>query len=110
MKECDLVEVTKWRSVFFKQEHIVFSSNAAHVFHHIDRTQWIRVITNLVQNALQSVSKKKTTPNWVHIIAEPNQTIISIMDNGNGIPQFKKIKYLNQNLLPNLLEWALDWE
>jgi len=92
MKECDLVEVTQMAISIFQQEHIVFSANVAHVFQHIDRTQWIRVITNLVQNALQSVSKKKTPQVGVQIISEPNQTIISIMDNGNGIPNNLKNK------------------
>ena len=92
MKNSDLVEVTQMAISIFQQEYIVFSSNAPHVFLQIDRTQWIRVITNLVQNALQSVSKKKTPQIGVQIIAEPEQTIISIMDNGSGIPPNLKSK------------------
>ena len=85
MKECDLVEVTKMAVTIFQEEHIIFSSDQAHVIHKLDRTQWIRVITNLIQNALQSVSPKKTPQIGIHISGEQDQTTITITDNGNGI-------------------------
>jgi signal transduction histidine kinase len=85
MKECDLVEVTKMAVTIFQQEHIVFSSDQAHIYQKLDRTQWTRVITNLIQNALQSVSPKKTPQIGIQISAEPDQTTITIMDNGSGI-------------------------
>jgi nitrogen fixation/metabolism regulation signal transduction histidine kinase len=87
MKECDLVEVTQMAVNIFDQEHIVFYSDRAHSYHYLDRTQWIRVITNLVQNALQSVPKGRTPQIGVQLTTEPNQTLLSIMDNGNGIPK-----------------------
>ena len=58
----------------------------------MDQTQWIRVVTNLIQNALHSVSKKKTPQIGVQIVTEPIQTIISITDNGSGIPDKLKSK------------------
>ena len=57
------------------------------LFHKMDQTQWIRVITNLIQNALYSVSKKKTPQIRVQILTDPTQTTISITDNGSGIPE-----------------------
>ena len=87
MKECDLVEVTQMAVNIFDQGHIVFSSDQAHSYHNLDRTQWIRVITNLVQNALQSVPKGRTPQIGLQLTTEPNQTLLSIMDNGNGIPK-----------------------
>ena len=76
----------------FQHDYIVFSSNEAHIFHKMDQTQWIRVVTNLIQNALHSVSKKKTPQIGVQIVTEPIQTIISITDNGSGIPDKLKSK------------------
>ena len=90
MKEYDLVELTQMAVNIFDQEHIVFSSDRAHSYHKLDRTQWIRVITNLVQNALQSVPKGRTPQIGVQLTTETDQTLLSIMDNGNGIP--KEIK------------------
>ena len=92
MKECDLVEITQMAVNIFDQEHIVFSSDRAHSYHKLDRTQWIRVITNLVQNALQSVPKERTPQIGVQLTTEPDQTLLSIMDNGNGISKELKDK------------------
>jgi nitrogen fixation/metabolism regulation signal transduction histidine kinase len=90
IKECDLVEVTEMAVNIFQRERIVFQSDQASIFHKLDRTQWIRVMTNLIQNALQSVSKKKTPLIGVQLVSESNQTRITITDNGNGIsPELK---------------------
>ena len=91
MKKCDLVELTQMAVNIFHHEQIVFTSNKAHIFYKLDRTQWIRVITNLVQNALQSVPKSKKPQIGVQLFSENNQIILSIMDNGNGIaPEVKQ--------------------
>lgn len=87
MRESDLVEVTQMAINIFQHDYIIFSSNEAHIFHKMDQTQWIRVITNLIQNALYSVSKKKTPQIRVQILTDPTQTTISITDNGSGIPE-----------------------
>ena len=92
IKDCDFVEVTQMAINIFQHDYIVFSSNEAHIFHKMDRTQWIRVITNLIQNALHSVSKKKTPQIGVQIESEPTQTIVYITDNGSGIPDKLKSK------------------
>ena len=92
MKKYDLVEITKTTVNIFDKEKIVFSSDKAHVFHLLDKTQWIRVITNLVQNALQSVPKTRTPQIGIQLNTEPGKTILSIMDNGNGIPDQIKDK------------------
>jgi len=92
MQECDLVEVTKMALTIFQEEQIIFSSDQAHIYHKLDRTQWIRLITNLIQNAIQSVSPKKTPQIGIQIIAEKDQTTITIMDNGSGIPANLKDK------------------
>jgi nitrogen fixation/metabolism regulation signal transduction histidine kinase len=92
MRESDLVEVTQMAINIFQQDYIVFSSNEAHIFHKMDQTQWIRVITNLIQNALHSVSKKKTPQIGVQIVTERTQTTISVSDNGSGIPEKLKSK------------------
>ena len=85
MKDCDLVELTQMAVNIFHHKHIFFSSNKAHIYYKLDRTQWVRVNTNKVQNALQSVPKSKIPRIGVQLFSEPNQIILSIMDNGNGI-------------------------
>ena len=92
MKKHDLVEITLTAVNIFDKEKIIFSSDKAHVFHSLDKTQWIRVITNLVQNALQSIPKSKIPQIGIQIKTEPNKTFLSVMDNGNGIPDQIKDK------------------
>ena len=85
LKECDIVDVTSKAIKIFQQEYIIFSSNHAQIFYKLDKAQWIRVITNLIQNSLQSISKKKTPQIGIQLINEPGEIILIISDNGKGI-------------------------
>ncbi len=92
MKKADLVEVTKMAVSIFDKEHIIFSSDKSEIFHKLDKTQWIRIITNIVQNALQSVPKERNPIIGVQLSTETDKTILSITDNGDGIPHEIKDK------------------
>ena len=83
---CDLVAVTKIAIEIFNKNHIHFKTNAASVYHQLDRTQWIRVMTNLIQNALQAIPEDKTPDVQVALNVTGTTTHISITDNGSGIP------------------------
>ena len=92
MKKADLVEVTKMAVSIFDKKHIIFSSNKSQIFYKLDKTQWIRIITNIVQNALQSVPKERNPIIGVQLSSETDKTILSITDNGDGIPHEIKDK------------------
>ena len=83
--ECDIVDVTLKAINIFQQEHIIFSSDHAQIFHKLDKAQWIRVITNLIQNSLQSISKKKTPQIGIQLIKESGEILLIVSDNGKGI-------------------------
>ena len=53
-----------------------------------DREQLVRILTNLVRNALQAIETRKLARNDVHIDARRAEaaTEISVRDNGPGIP------------------------
>ena len=53
----------------------------------MDRTQWIRVTTNIVQNALQAVKQGQQAKIKVSIIKGQKNVKISFADNGIGIPK-----------------------
>ena len=62
------------------------------LYHSIDRNQWIRVMTNLIQNALQSIPSYRK-PQIKITIREKNKEIeIVISDNGMGIEVENKNK------------------
>ena len=81
----DIVEVTRRATEIFEYENVIFSSNKKKILYPLDRTQWIRVMTNLIQNGLQSVDSNKQPKIEVVLKSEHDKIIISVKDNGQGI-------------------------
>jgi len=82
----DLVEVTRRSLEIFEKNKINFKTSKPIVMVKLDRTQWIRVITNLIQNALQAVPQGKKAKVKVKIEVLNTEVKIHFTDNGNGIP------------------------
>jgi nitrogen fixation/metabolism regulation signal transduction histidine kinase len=82
----DLVEVTRRSLEIFEKNKINFKTSKPIVMVKLDRTQWIRVITNLIQNALQAVPQGKKVKVKVKIEVLNTEVKIYFTDNGNGIP------------------------
>ncbi len=90
----DVVSITKLALDIFNEPFIYFSSEAEQVIAKFDRTQLIRVITNLVKNSIQAIEQRKPEDPKieVHVIEEPEHVAITIMDNGGGISEENSIK------------------
>ena len=88
----DIVEATKRATEIFEYENVIFSSNKKQILYPLDRTQWIRVMTNLIQNGLQSVITEKRAVIKVVLRQENNKIVISVTDNGQGIDPTLKDK------------------
>tara|TARA_B100000780_G_scaffold93235_1_gene64803 strand:+ start:1002 stop:2471 length:1470 start_codon:yes stop_codon:yes gene_type:complete len=87
----DIVDATKRATEIFEYENVIFSSNESKIFYPLDRTQWIRVMTNLIQNGLQSVNTKKQAKIEVSLKADSSKIVISVKDNGQGVdPNLKE--------------------
>ena len=70
----------------FNENYIEFHSSEKEIFTLMDRTQLIRVITNLVKNAIQSIDENTPNPRViVSIEKQDNNILISVEDNGQGI-------------------------
>lgn len=70
----------------FNENYIEFHSSEKEIFTLMDRTQLIRVITNLVKNAIQSIDENNPNPKVIVTIEKQNDDIlISVEDNGKGI-------------------------
>ena len=82
----DLVEVTRRSLEIFEKNKINFKTSKPIVMVKLDRTQWIRVITNLIQNALQAVPQGKKAKIKVKIEVLNTEVKIHFTDNGSGIP------------------------
>ena len=84
----NVVDVVKLALDIFNEDYIEYFPSTKEIITKIDRTQLIRVITNLVKNAIQAIPDEQMDKKvWVSVKKEQNQTIISVKDNGKGIAE-----------------------
>ena len=67
------------------------------VYASVDKEQWSRIIHNLVKNALQSVPEDRQPEIVVRVLKEQGKGIISVSDNGTGIPDEMKERVFEPN-------------
>ncbi|MET1258377.1 ATP-binding protein [Flagellimonas sp. DF-77] len=84
-EDLNVVEVTKLALDIFQEPYIHFISDEASIRARLDRTQLIRVVTNLVKNAIQAVPDVESPRILVTVTPEADQVKISVADNGVGI-------------------------
>ena len=87
----NVVAVTKLALDIFNEPYIHFISEEEEIIAKLDRTQLIRVITNLVKNAIQAVPEVESPRILVTVASDGNQLKLSVADNGVGIAdEFKE--------------------
>jgi hypothetical protein len=86
-------KIVKLALDIFNEDYIQFSSEKEEILAKFDRTQLIRVITNLVKNAIQAMNGRENPRIMVSIHEEETQVCVIISDNGSGISEenIKKI-------------------
>ena len=85
----NVVEVVELAMDIFNEEYIVFEKDSPIIISKIDRTQLIRIITNLVKNAIQSIPENQENKSiLVRVKKEFDNVLIIVKDNGIGI-QYK---------------------
>jgi len=88
----NVVEVIDLALDIFTESYIVFVASEKEIIAKFDRTQLIRVLTNLVKNAIQALKGVEDKKIVVNVNTEGENVIISVMDNGNGITEENKPK------------------
>jgi nitrogen fixation/metabolism regulation signal transduction histidine kinase len=81
----NVVEITRLAMELFNESYINYSYDEEEIIAKFDRTQLIRVITNLVKNAIQAISDDRPPRIDVRVFEENNMVIITVKDNGIGI-------------------------
>lgn len=84
----DMVEVIKLALDIFSEVPIEFSCERDDVIVNIDRTQLIRVVTNLVKNALQAIPEDRDPLIKVEVTVFEEHIVMKVSDNGIGISDF----------------------
>lgn len=85
-------KIVKLALDIFNEKYITFSSEEDEILAKFDRTQLIRVVTNLVKNAVQALQGKEDPKIVVSVEDEEDTVCISVCDNGGGIPEENKDK------------------
>ena len=90
----NIVKITKLTLDIFNEDYIYFNSENNEITIKFDRTQLIRVITNLIKNSIQAISESqpKNPCIKVNVYKEDSFAMISVMDNGIGIKDENKMK------------------
>lgn len=83
----NVVQIVKLALDIFSEDYIVFVADEKEIISQLDRTQLIRVITNLVKNATQAVADEKNPKIVVSVMSEDDVVRISVSDNGKGISE-----------------------
>lgn len=95
-EELELGELlNKAIALYLNDAHIkvVFTNSAEKIYSFSDRSQLLRVFTNLLENAKQAIPAERIGNIEVSLRTENTDALISITDNGHGIPEYvlKKI-------------------
>jgi signal transduction histidine kinase len=88
----NVVKISKLALDIFNEDYIYFFSDEEEVRARFDRTQLIRVVTNLVKNSIQSIEQKNPAEPRIEVIVETDHTFVNILvtDNGIGVPEENK--------------------
>jgi len=90
-EKLDVVEVVKHALDIFTEDYIYYIPKENELFANLDKTQLIRIVTNLVKNATQAMKKDGTPPRIeVKVASENNNVKITVSDNGKGIIEKNK--------------------
>lgn len=90
----NVVRITKLALDIFNEDYIFFTSEEKEIVSKFDRTQLIRVVTNLIKNSIQAIEQNQTeNPRIeVHVFTDQDWASITVKDNGMGISEEYKTK------------------
>ncbi len=89
----NVVHIVKLALDIFNEHYITFYLEEEEIIAKFDRTQLIRVVTNLVKNGIQAIPEDSENPKIeVRVFSEGDTVNITVEDNGSGISEENKAK------------------
>ena len=92
LEKTDIVEATKKVVEIFEQNNITLETSNENIFVKLDKEQWIRVMTNLIKNSIQSIPHDRESNIQVKIIESTKKVKIIVSDNGLGVSKKNREK------------------
>jgi len=87
----NFVKVAKIALEIFNEDYILFKTEEKVISGNFDKTQLIRITTNLVNNAIQAIPEEQEEKLvLVQLVKTSNLVILSVQDNGIGIEDEQK--------------------
>lgn len=90
IERIDLVSVVKSSIDIFYENDINFQSNKEEIYLNLDKNQMIRVVNNLVKNAVQATELVEHSIINVALEERESEILILVKDNGKGIQDLDK--------------------
>ncbi|MEE9406815.1 MAG: ATP-binding protein [Polaribacter sp.] len=81
----EVIGVVKLALDIFNEDSIKYFPKEKELFANLDKTQLIRIVTNLVKNASQALEKQENPLIEVKVFSDGNAVKITVSDNGKGI-------------------------
>lgn len=91
-EELDVVKVIKLALDIFHEEYLYYFHDKNTLIARLDKTHLIRIVTNLIKNAIQSLEDTPNPRIEVKVKEDNGNVIISVADNGKGIDEADKSK------------------
>ena len=92
LEKTDIVEATKKVVEIFEQNNITLETSDENIFVKLDKEQWIRVMTNLIKNSIQSIPYDRESNIKIKITESSKKVKIIVSDNGLGVSKKNREK------------------
>ena len=91
-EKIEVIGVVKMAIDIFAENYITYIPKEEALYANLDKTQLIRIVTNLVKNAIQASENQKEPLIEVKVSSEKNDIKIVVTDNGKGVAE--NVKHL----------------
>ncbi len=88
----NLIDVVHKSVELFSEQGALYKTNELEIWVEADKAQWLRVMNNLIKNAVQAAAEGQRPVVKVEVLKLNNKARISIQDNGIGIEADKLSK------------------
>lgn len=91
-EQLNVVKIINLALDIFVENDIVFHSEKEEIIAKFDRSQLIRIVTNLIKNSIQAIPEGRTPEISVSVMGDAENVTIKVADNGVGIAEENSFK------------------